>query len=161
MLYFRGLSWQPFNPHIFCPLALEQNSHYKVFLLPKAFHLPGPLLSLGKYGGACETYMSEQGSLVPPLSPNEFWTFIYYLYMLYFKQASSLQLRSQCVCGIPVWAGCLFILIWRLQCTSRCPVAICFRHLCKDSITCKWNCHFASLVPLLPWQRMCHSTEGV
>lgn len=93
----RGLSWQPFNPHILCPLALEQNSHHKVFLLPKAFHLPGPLLSLGKYGGACETYMSEQGSLVPPLSPNEFWTFIYYLYMLYFKQASSLQLWSQCL----------------------------------------------------------------
>lgn len=83
-------------PHTL-PSCFRTEQSPQGILLPKAFHLPGPLLSLGKYGGACETYMSEQGSLVPPLSPNEFWTFIYYLYMLYFKQASSLQLRSQCL----------------------------------------------------------------
>lgn len=85
--------------------------------------------------------MNERGSLALLLSPTTFWTFIYYLCVLYFKQTSSLLSSSSHSVSVAFQgeAGHLFILIWRLQCPSRHSVAVCSRHIWKDSITCKWN----------------------
>ena len=89
-----GLLWQPFSVHTFFHLVLEQSGHKKVSLSLQSPVSPcATFYPWEKDRGACE--MNHEWAREPgPIAIATFWTFIYYLCVLYFKRTPSLLSSS-------------------------------------------------------------------